>query len=186
MSRDSGLGGTIWWCNKKCETNLDLYTTYMGVGPKIGVILTTQIIHFNRVFHEINHPFWGPTRNFWKHPHTSPLPKCPVVTKGGFLGRPTVTCFLRHRWTPMGLRTTLQGTERRPGIRKLGTTTRMGWACGSWICESKKTSDPRKKQKHGDVDETSPRICSVGNTSFKHQMVWIFQCRRSFPGCNSV
>ena len=73
----------------------------MGVGPKIGVILTTQIIHFNRVFHEINHPFWGPTRNFWKHPHTSPLPKCPVVTKGGFLGRPRSRVFfviVEHRW----------------------------------------------------------------------------------------
>ena len=26
-----------------------------------------QIIHFNRVFHEINHPFWGFSPYFWKH-----------------------------------------------------------------------------------------------------------------------
>ncbi len=27
--------------------------------PKIGVVVfTPQIIHFSRVFHEINHPFW--------------------------------------------------------------------------------------------------------------------------------
>ena len=28
-----------------------------------------QIIHFNRVFHYIHHPFWGPTPIFWKHPY---------------------------------------------------------------------------------------------------------------------
>ena len=27
-----------------------------------------QIIHFNRVFHDFHHPFWG-TPIFWKHPH---------------------------------------------------------------------------------------------------------------------
>ena len=38
----------------------------VGVEPKIGVGLTPQIIHFNRVFHEINHPFWGkPPPIFW-------------------------------------------------------------------------------------------------------------------------
>ncbi len=31
----------------------------MGVEPKIGVGKPPQIIHFNRVFHEMNHPFWG-------------------------------------------------------------------------------------------------------------------------------
>ena len=31
----------------------------MGVSKNRGV--SPQIIHFNRVFHEINHPFWGTT-----------------------------------------------------------------------------------------------------------------------------
>ena len=48
----------------------------MGVEPKIGVgFLPPKIIHlFNRVFHEINHPFWGKTHYFWKHPYRHP--KC--------------------------------------------------------------------------------------------------------------
>ena len=40
----------------------------MGVEPKIGVGKHLQIIHFNRVFHEINHPFWWFYPYFWKHP----------------------------------------------------------------------------------------------------------------------
>ena len=31
---------------------------HVGGPPKI-VVFTPQIIHFHRVFHEINHPFWG-------------------------------------------------------------------------------------------------------------------------------
>ena len=38
---------------------------YMDVSKNNG---NPQIIHFNRVFHEINHPFWG-TPNFRKHPY---------------------------------------------------------------------------------------------------------------------
>ena len=30
---------------------------------------TPQIMNFNRVFHEIHHPFWGFSPYFWKHPH---------------------------------------------------------------------------------------------------------------------
>ena len=38
----------------------------MGVSKNGG---TPQIIHFDRVFHETNHPFWGFSPYFWKHPH---------------------------------------------------------------------------------------------------------------------
>ena len=47
------------------ETNR-LIIVYMGVSKNRGV--SPQIIHFNRVFHEINHPFLG-YPNFWKHPY---------------------------------------------------------------------------------------------------------------------
>ena len=40
----------------------------MGVSKNIGV--SPQIIHFNRGFHEINHPFWG-YPYFWKHPYVN-------------------------------------------------------------------------------------------------------------------
>ena len=35
--------------------------------PKI-VGFPTQIINFNRVFHDFHHPFWGPAPIFWKQP----------------------------------------------------------------------------------------------------------------------
>ena len=37
----------------------------VGVSKNRG--FSTQIIHLNRVFHYVHHPFWG-TPNFWKHP----------------------------------------------------------------------------------------------------------------------
>ena len=54
----------------------------IGVFPKIGVF-TPQIMNFNRLFHEINHPFWGVFPLFleipiWRfdsstvHPHLRP------------------------------------------------------------------------------------------------------------------
>ena len=39
----------------------------MGVEPKIGG-KPPKSSHFNRVF-SINHPFWGKTHYFWKHPN---------------------------------------------------------------------------------------------------------------------
>ena len=61
----------------------------MGVNPKIGGF-TLQIIHFNRVFHEINHPFWG-TATFWKHPYMNhhfskkdPLTGLPYLFVGSY------------------------------------------------------------------------------------------------------
>ena len=34
---------------------------------------TPQIIHFNRVFHYVHHPFWGKNPYFWKHPYRLPI-----------------------------------------------------------------------------------------------------------------
>ena len=86
------------------ETNL-----YMGVEPKIGVVLPPQIIHFNRVFHEINHPFWGFPPIFGSTPiynsritgylffdplyigSTSPPPRMPLVNEGLGTGIPGIS-----------------------------------------------------------------------------------------------
>ena len=38
----------------------------MGISKKNG---TPKSSHFNRVFHEINRPFWGKTHYFWKQPN---------------------------------------------------------------------------------------------------------------------
>ena len=49
----------------KYQQHTRVYThmyLYMGVSKNRGV--SPQIIHVNRVFHEINHPFWGPTPIF--------------------------------------------------------------------------------------------------------------------------
>ena len=37
--------------------------------PKNSGFSPPQIIHFYRVFHEINHPFWWFSPFFWKHPY---------------------------------------------------------------------------------------------------------------------
>ena len=57
----------------------------MGVSKNRG--FSPQIINFNRVFHEINHPFWGFSPYFWKHPYTDIRfmrnhPKSSKVEKG--------------------------------------------------------------------------------------------------------
>ena len=36
-----------------------VFTLHLGVSKNMG---NPQIIHFHRVFHEINHPFWGKTQ----------------------------------------------------------------------------------------------------------------------------
>ncbi len=40
----------------------------MGVEPKIGVFPPQNHPFVHRVFHEINHPFWG-YHYVWKHPY---------------------------------------------------------------------------------------------------------------------
>ena len=49
----------VWW--SPCSIYLYIY---MCVFPKIGVF-TPQIMNFNRVFHELNHPFWRCSPYFW-------------------------------------------------------------------------------------------------------------------------
>ena len=53
---------------------------------------TPQIIHFNRVFSIINHPFWGEHPYFWKHPNNgnmkisnSEFPQLNAGMDGGFI-----------------------------------------------------------------------------------------------------
>ena len=43
----------------------------LGVEPTYcrGFVVPPQIMNFNRVFHEINHTFWGFYPYFWKHPY---------------------------------------------------------------------------------------------------------------------
>ena len=78
MSRASGRcvfrGGAfklIWnFRGVNCVTYFILgsnHPSHMGVSKNSG--LSPQIIHFNRVFHYIHHPFWGFSTYFWKHPY---------------------------------------------------------------------------------------------------------------------
>ena len=57
-------------CKQSVTHHLYLYTYMMdmAVNPKI-MGKPPQIIHFKRVFHEINHPFWGCSPYFWVDPH---------------------------------------------------------------------------------------------------------------------
>ena len=52
---------------KNYRSYMCVYNIYIYVNPKIGVV-SPQIIHFNRLFHEINHPFWGKTPIFGNTP----------------------------------------------------------------------------------------------------------------------
>ena len=45
----------------------------MDVSENSG--FSPQIIHFNRVFHDFHHPFWGFSPYFWEAP-ISPMPAC--------------------------------------------------------------------------------------------------------------
>ncbi len=51
---------------------MDAVSIDMGVSKNNG---TPKIIHFNRVFHYVNHPFWGVCMYpyFWKHPYMTKL-----------------------------------------------------------------------------------------------------------------
>ena len=50
---------------------------------------------FNRVFHEINHPFWGFSPYFWKHPYKGLIRlfklKKTVISEGGMFGEGRLT-----------------------------------------------------------------------------------------------
>ena len=45
--------------------------TMMNLGVSKNNDIYPQIIHFNRVFHYVHHPFWGKIPYFWKHPSRS-------------------------------------------------------------------------------------------------------------------
>ncbi len=60
-----------WWLLKDRKLVVWFHVNFqIWVFPKIWE--NSQIIHFNRVFHEINHPFWG-YPYFWKHPYVQIL-----------------------------------------------------------------------------------------------------------------
>ena len=50
-----------------------VFLTRWGGPPKIGFFYP-QIIHFNRIFHEINHPFWVFSPYSWNHPGGQDFP----------------------------------------------------------------------------------------------------------------
>ena len=71
---------------------------HMGVSENSG---TPKIIHFNRLFHDFHHPFWGKPHHFWKHPYKF-QPPLEVVT-----------------WHPPGLETSSGDPSVSPLGRKL-------------------------------------------------------------------
>ena len=74
------------WPNE-CQVRLRcerIPPNHMGVDPKIWENPPNHPI-FNRIFHEINHPFWGIYHYFWKHPYQVFLWTCSLSNKNGHL-----------------------------------------------------------------------------------------------------